>query len=119
MHRLSDVQDDDAESKPGQIVVRGTVWIWGDTIEHEYGIKGEYGYPDRITGVHCVACPGWLPVEIYTDESTPPIHTTCRTRGFMVLEEWRPAGLANLRMGAPQWFGTAGNFQRLSSIEGV
>ena len=51
MRWQSDVQDWDDQSAPGQALVRGTVWLWGDTIEHEYGVKGEFAYPGAITDV--------------------------------------------------------------------
>ena len=104
MWDLSDVRDDDAESKPGQLIVRGSVWLWGDLIEHQRGVKGEFAYPDLIRGIHCVACPGWMPIGDYVDESTPPVHEDCLAVGFKAPEGWRPAGLANLREAAPRWF---------------
>ena len=103
MRWRSDVQDWDNPSKPGLVVVRGTVWLWGDTIEHEYGVKGEFAYPCVITDVRCVGCHGWVPIEGYSDESEPPLDARCRAGGFRV-PRWKPAGLSQLRAGAPQWF---------------
>ena len=88
MWNPGDVQDDDAESKPGQIVVRGSAWLWGETIDHPYGVKGEYAYPDVLMDVHCVACPAWIPIGEYVDESAPPVHPQCLAGGFEVPDEW-------------------------------
>ena len=103
MRWQSDVQDWDDQSAPGQALVRGTVWLWGDTIEHEYGVKGEFAYPGAITDVRCFGCHGWVPIEEYSDESEPPLDARCRAGGFSV-PEWKPAGLSQLRASAPQWF---------------
>ena len=103
MRLLADVQDWDSLSKPGQVLVRGTVWLWGDTIEHEYGVKGEYAYPGVIMDVHCAGCHGWVPIEEYGDESEPPLDARCKDVGFQV-EGWEAAGLSRLRTAAPQWF---------------
>ena len=62
--------------------------------------------------VHCVACPAWIPIGEYVDESAPPVHPQCLAGGFEVPDEWRPAGLASLRQSAPQWFGSEGDIQR-------
>ena len=99
----SDVQDWDSPAKPGHVLVRGTVWLWGDTIEHEYGMKGEFAYPGVITDVRCVGCQGWVPIEEYGDETEPPLDARCRADGFTV-EKWKPAGLWRLRAEAPHWF---------------
>ena len=109
MRRLADVRTEAIRTSPGQIVVRGSVWIWGDTIEHEYGVKGEYAYPGTIVDVQCSRCPDWIPIAEYADESEPPIHSEClfwRTPGPWEAraEKWRPAGLLDLQVKVPQWF---------------
>ena len=118
MWHPDDVRDDDVESKPGQVVVRGGVWLWGETIEHQHGVKGEYAYPDLLVDVHCVACPAWFLISEYVDEAAPPVHPQCLAGGFEVPNGWRPAGLASLRQSAPQWFGSEGDIQRASPIAG-
>ena len=50
MRRLEDVDGNllpaaVAMSDKVQIIVRGSVLSWGDTIEHEDGVKGELAYP--------------------------------------------------------------------------
>ena len=84
--------------------LRGEVDIWGDTIIHERGAKGEYAYVSRLTDVACMGCDEWIPIREWSDEE-PPAHDHCpdldpgaRTR------PWEPAGLATLREAAPEWF---------------
>ena len=101
----SDVQDY-GPSRPRQVLVRGSVWLWGDTIEHEYGVKGEFAYPAVITDVRCVGCQGWVPIEEYGDETEPPLDARCKADGFAV-EQWKPAGLWRLRAEVPLWFESA------------
>ena len=104
MKRLVDVEDDYIFADATQMAVRGSVWLWGGTIEHERGVKGEFAYPDTILDVSCVGCFGWVPIEQYVDESRPPKHPDCGIRSSMSLDKWGPAGLAELQATAPQWF---------------
>ena len=109
MRQLRDVVNRDRWVEPGEVIVRGSVWLWGDTVEHEHGVKGQYGYPGSITEVKCVACPDWLPISQYTVESKPPLHVGClwpcsSCHGEEDGERWRMASLSELRSRAPQWF---------------
>ena len=110
MRRLADVSGGMPATEPGQIVVRGSVCIWGDSIDHEYGVKGEFAYPDTIVDVQCGRCPDWIPLDEYADESEPPMHSECLlwrapARWEFGNETWGAAGLSKLRYSAPQWFG--------------
>ena len=103
-----------------QVVVGGSVWLWGDTIEHEEGVKGELAYPEIILEVACVRCGGGIPIGEYNERSGPPIHLSCpmsnswlSRQGTWVLDvifvrrvqrRWYPVGLVELQETAPQWF---------------
>ena len=101
------------------IVVRGSVYLWGDTIEHDHGVKGQYGYPAVLTDVSCVRCVRWMPIDLYDDRLGPPVHLLCPSprhrldrcvQWFGVLQlpylrkVWQPCGLSGLRERAPLWF---------------
>ena len=82
MRRLEDVQAGLLavvllRSREAQIIVRGAVWLWGDTIEHEWGVKGEFGYPETIRDVLCARCDAWMPVSEYDEGAGPPICLSC------------------------------------------
>lgn len=107
MRWVEDVQSGEMTVERGGVVVRGTVWIWGETIEHELGVKGEFGYPGTISEVFCERCYGWMPIAAYTTELSPPAHQSCHVIGLSTRQgRWKPAGLAELRSRAPQWFGS-------------
>lgn len=105
-------------SANGHLSVRGRVYLWGDTIEHDRGVKGQYGYPLCIEDVSCVRCGGWMSLGGYDDRKGPPLHVSCRRprsltdrlrRALLFLRyprphTWKPAGLAELRLAAPRWF---------------
>lgn len=93
--------------KPDSIMIRGTVELWGDTIEHDYGAKGQYAYPSRFDAVCCSRCLEWMPLSDYVDESLPPLHDGCvgRTAWAREHKQWKPAGLNALRLRVPEWFG--------------
>ena len=65
----------------GTIVVRGSVWLWGETVEHERAVKGQFGFPCIIGDVLCVRCWEWVAIGEYDDGDGPPIHGTCPVPG--------------------------------------
>ena len=128
MRRLEDVQADLVPpvllmSGEAYIIVRGSVWVWGDTIEHQWGVKGEIGYPEALMDVLCVRCDAWIPLDEYDERTGPPIHPSCpipvRWAGELrvwiadalfvrlLQRRWQPVGLVELREAAPQWFEAA------------
>ena len=93
--------------------VRGTVYMWGETIEHERGIKAQYAYPRLLEAVRCFKCGAWLSLAEYTDERLPPYHANCNPlnppflvsdRSVAMQTNWTPAGVNDLRRRAPNWF---------------
>ena len=98
----------DREEVARGIVVMGTVQLWGDTIEHDQGIKAEYAYPQRIEAVACSSCREWMPLATYEDEGQQPRHPSCPE--IVRLDEdgnpiqWIRPGLSDLRAAAPHWF---------------
>lgn len=103
MKRLEDVEDDLIFADATEMTVRGSVWLWGDTIEHERGVKGEFAYPDVIMEVSCAGCFEWFPIEQCVDELWTPRHGGC-TVSPRWIQRWRPAGITELRVAVPQWF---------------
>ena len=97
----------------GYIRVMGTVDLWGDTIEHTNGVKGEFAYPNQLTNVACDKCGRWLPLEEYLDDSMPPLCPPGLDTSFyhhrmvtvlLSSVRWKTAGINALRETAPEWF---------------
>ena len=55
---------------PG-VMVRGQVYMWGNTILHEEGVKAGYAYPRSITDVGCVRCFDWLSIDEWDGHGAP------------------------------------------------
>ena len=104
----------------GRIVVRGLAYFWGETIEHEQGVKAEFSYPKVLTDVACGRCGEWMPLDEYDDVGIPrhaadceDAHDTLATRvstflqhcdNWRASDKWRSPQLEKLRATAPQWF---------------
>lgn len=93
---------DERDRFSGYLMVRGTVYMWGETIDHEYGVKAQYAYPKMLDAVLCFKCHGWLSLALYQDESEPPFHPECARQ--VEFDDWEPAGVNALREKAPHWF---------------
>ena len=86
------------------LLVMGRVYLWGDTIEHEYGVKGEFAYPLSIEQVACATCTQWMPLEQYADHDLMPRHDDCLPAQELNTEPWRNHRLDDLMEQAPWWF---------------
>ena len=122
MRRIEDVQADwwTMAKTPAEIVVRGSVWLWGETIEHEWAVKGGFGYPGTIEDVLCARCFGWMSATKYDYRIGPPIHVNCPVSDSWLIRSsmwvvdgvivrplrrhWQLSGLSELRATASQWF---------------
>ena len=98
-HQVNSIARSEQDSK--SIIVRGTVELWGDTIEHERGVKGEFAFPLKLHDVLCASCSEWMPLSEYKDESKPPLHNGCDSSYGT---GWRVPGVARLRAEIPKWF---------------
>ena len=79
------------------VTVRGQMYMWGDVILHEEGVKSEYAYPRSITDVGCIWCFDWIPIYQW-DDTCIPLHATCRTP-CPLPDRYEPAGLDLARRG--------------------
>ena len=124
IYAMDNKDDLDHDGIEHQCVVLGAVSIWGETIEHELGTKGEFAYPDKISHILCAVCREWMSISKYRNlavlnyEIAPPMHRHCfqgdfpdRTGGMSrkakkAIDRWSPPGLEKLIQRAPNWFST-------------
>ena len=86
------------------ILVRGSVDIWGHTIDHKDGAKGEFAFPKEITDVMCSSCASWIPVDEYVHGSNylRLFHPNCKIYNGGLLKG--ADSLQILKINAQLWF---------------
>ena len=107
MYRAEDLEVPwyEASNSP---VVMGRVHLWGDTIEHTNGVKGQYAYPISIEGIACNTCMEWVTLDEYLNHDEPPRHARCPAIRQLPGIKWKNPGLDILATQAPQWFARNG-----------